>query len=480
MPTISPARPRRAALLLALCVGTSTMVGGCASVPQLAPAAVSRAEGVTAQARSLDGETGTWVDDGWWMRYRDPQLAQLIAEGLAQSPDLAAAAARIHVADGLAKQAGAALLPSATLLSTAGEAHLSKNVGIPAEILPGGWSDGGAGGLGLNFNVDLWGKNRAGLRAAKLEAEAMRYDAAEARLLLTTGIASAYAELAALHAQHDSLETAIAIRTDTLKLVEQRVAEGLDTEAVQRQARARLEQTRANLTATNEAIALARNALAALAGAGPDRALTITRPEIEVLAPLGVPADASVNLIGRRPDIAAARARLEAAAQEVKVAHAAFYPDVSLTALAGFGSVGLSNMFSSNSFFGSAGPAVTLPLFRGGALQGQYRARRGQYDEAVALYDRQVIEALRQTADALTSRSLLASRLADSRRALADFEAANRLTRLRYSQGLATYLDVLSAEEGVLDSRLTVARLQTRAFALDVALVRALGGGFHA
>jgi outer membrane protein TolC len=151
-----------------------------------------------------------------------------------------------------------------------------------------------------------------------------------------------------------------------------------------------------------------------------------------------------------------------------------------LSALVGLQAFGLGNLFQQNSQFGSAGPAVTLPLFHGGALQGQYRARRGQYDEAIAAYDLQVIEALRETADALTSRKMLAARLAQSRRALADFEDANRLARLRYANGLSTYLDVLSAEEGVLDSRLAVAKLETRAFALDVNLIRALGGGFQA
>ena len=121
---------------------------------------------------------------------------------------------------------------------------------------------------------------------------------------------------------------------------------------------------------------------------------------------------------------------------------------------------------------------MTLPLFHGGALQGQYRGRRGQYDEAVATYDGQVIQALRQTADAVTSEQMLVRRLAESRSALAAYEDALRLARLRYGQGLSTYLDVLTAQESVVSARLTVAQLQTRAFTLDVQLVRALGGGF--
>jgi len=125
-------------------------------------------------------------------------------------------------------------------------------------------------------------------------------------------------------------------------------------------------------------------------------------------------------------------------------------------------------------------PAVTLPLFHGGALQGQYRGRRGQYDEAVALYDGQVIQALRETADTLTSEKQLEERLGQSRSALAAYEDALRVARGRYEQGLTTYLTVLTAEESVVNARLAVAQLETRSFTLDVQLVRALGGGFQA
>jgi outer membrane protein TolC len=113
-------------------------------------------------------------------------------------------------------------------------------------------------------------------------------------------------------------------------------------------------------------------------------------------------------------------------------------------------------------------------------LQGQYRGRRGEYDEAVALYNGQVIQALRETADAVTSEQMLAKRLTESKGALAAYEDALRLAQLRYQHGLSTYLDVLTAQESVVSARLAVAELQTRAFTLDVQLVRALGGGFSA
>lgn len=467
-------RRRRAALLLAL------LTGACASVPDLGAMPEPRTVPALQSVEMLTGDGAEWPGNGWWQGYRDPQLAKLIDEALAGSPSLDIAAARIRTAEGLAQQAGAALLPSLDAGAGVQVNKLSRNNGVPEQLVPRGWNDTGNVGFGLSFDLDLWGKNKAALRAAKLELAAARYDADEARLSLTTAVAATYAELAALYAQRDSFDSALQIRAETMRLVDQRVAQGLDNEATLRQATGRVAQAEANLAATDEAIVLAKNALAALIGAGPDRGLFIARPQVWALQSQAMPDDAAIALVGRRPDVAAARARAEAAAQHIKVARADFYPNVNLSALVGLQAFGLGNLFQQDSQFGSAGPAVTLPLFHGGALQGQYRARRGQYDEAIAAYDHRVIEALHETADALTSRKMLAARLAQSRRALADFEDANRLARLRYANGLSTYLDVLSAEEGVLDSRLAVARLETRAFALDVNLIRALGGGFQA
>ena len=224
---------------------------------------------------------------------------------------------------------------------------------------------------------------------------------------------------------------------------------------------------------------LARNAaLAALAGAGPDRALAIVAPTVDFAAPRNVPADATINLVGRRPDIAAARASVEAAASRIKVARAAFYPNISIGGLLGFQALGFGNVLKSGSLYGNVCPAVSLPLFEIGALDGQYRGARGQYDEAVAHYDGAVIQALREVADALASRNMLAIRHDQAKQALDSAEEAYSLARRRYQGGLSTYLDVLSAEEGVLGARQTLAELEIRALTVDISMVRALGGGF--
>jgi NodT family efflux transporter outer membrane factor (OMF) lipoprotein len=456
------------------------LTSACASVPDLGPAPQPRSASDYAASASLAGAKADWPEASWWRRYGDMQLGELIHQALATSPDLQAAAARMRTAEGFAQRAGAALKPRVDAFATADVSNLSQNQALPAEAIPNGWNDSGSLGLAFSLDLDLWGKNRAAFRAANLDADAARFELEEAKLVLTTSIASTYADLAALYARRDSLESALKIRSETATLVSRRVQIGLDTLAEQKQAEARTSQVRADIEETDEAIALTKNALAALVGTGPDRALTIERPQIAALKSLGLPDDASINLVGRRPDIAASRTRVEAAAERIKEARAGFYPNVNLSSLIGLQAFGLNNLFGGGSSFGSVSPAVSLPLFHGGALQGQYRGRRGQYDEAVALYDGQVIQALRETADAVTSQKMLGRRLTESRSALAAFEQAHGLARQRYEHGLATYLDVLTAEEGVVQARLAVSQLETRAFTLDVQLVRALGGGFTA
>jgi NodT family efflux transporter outer membrane factor (OMF) lipoprotein len=451
----------------------------CASVPDLGAKPIPSAAGDYASAQSLVAARSAWPAEDWWKGYGDAQLDGLMAEGIAASPDLAAAAARFRTAQGLAQQAGAALLPSIDASASVDYQNQSQNLAGSNGHVPTGWHATGTTGLGLNFDLDLFGENRAALRAANRDADAARFDVDEARLLLTTGIASTYADLAALYAQRDNLEAALDIRTQSLKVVRGRYDGGVETIDAVRLAEARIPQTRGDLAATDEAIMLDKHALAALVGAGPDRALKVERPTIALIAQ-GIPLNASIDLIGHRPDIAAARIRVEAAAERIKEARAAFYPNINIGALVGLQSLGLGSLFSSGSQFAGVSPAVSLPLFHGGALQGQYRGRRGQYDEAVASYEGQVIQALRETADTLTSEKQLAERIAQSRSALGAYEDALRVARGRYEQGLTDYLSVLTAQESVVSARLSLAQLNSRALTLDVQLVRSLGGGFRA
>ncbi len=293
-------------------------------------------------------------------------------------------------------------------------------------------------------------------------------------------MASAYADLDQLYADRDAAEEAVRVRSESEKLISQRRQEGLETQAAEDRARAGRAAAEAQLAALDEAIGLNKNAIAALLGQGPDRGLSIARPKPGAIRAFGLPANLGAELIGRRPDVVAARLTAEAEAKRIKAAESDFYPNVNLMGLIGYQSLGLNMLTKSGSSFGSVGPAITLPIFESGELQGAYRGARGKYDQAIAAYDATLVRALKDVADSAVSARALDARLAKSREALASAQSAYDLTRRRYAQGLGTYLDVLTAEDALIANRRAVADLKTRAFTLDVALIRALGGGYRA
>jgi NodT family efflux transporter outer membrane factor (OMF) lipoprotein len=192
----------------------------------------------------------------------------------------------------------------------------------------------------------------------------------------------------------------------------------------------------------------------------------------------GLPRDARIDLVARRPDIVAARLRVEAAGKGIDSAKAAFFPDVTLSAYVGQQSIGLGQLFNPAAAIGSIGPAITIPIFEGGRLRGAYRGARGQYDEAVADYDLTLVQALQDVADSAVSAQSAERQLADRKAALDAGEQAYAIARLRYQGGLSSYVDVLTAENAVIDERRAYADAEARAFTLDIALVRALGGGY--
>ncbi|MGH6615023.1 efflux transporter outer membrane subunit [Sphingomonas sp.] len=456
-------------------------LGGCVTVPDLGTKPEPRSAATLDSAQTLRTTTSTtqaWPEAAWWTAFGDPQLNGLIDEALKASPDVAAAVARINAADALARQTGAALLPSLSVDGTAGGNKQSKTLGIPPQFVPDGIQDTGRLTATASFDLDLWGKNRAALAAATSEAEAARVDADQARLMLATNVAAAYAELAQYHAERDVAVEALRVRGATAKLTAERVAVGVDALGSQRQAESRVPAARADIAALDEAIALTRNRLAALIGAGPDRGLTIARPTLSPTS-AGLPDNAGIDLIGRRPDIVAARLRAEAAAKRIKVAKADFYPNINLSAVVGLQSLGLGQLFKGGSSYGNAGPAVSLPIFDGGRIRGRYVEARANYDTAVAQYDGVLIAALREAADAVASQNALGQRLAQQREALTAATDASRIAALRYKGGLSTLLPVLTADDFELTTRRAVVDLEARRVALDIALIRAVGGGYR-
>jgi NodT family efflux transporter outer membrane factor (OMF) lipoprotein len=468
--------PRRAVFAVGAC---ATVLTACASVPPPEPARVAKPMSAYATQQTFAAPAAPWPNDRWWTGYGDPQLDRLIDEALAGSPTLAQAKIRVIKADTSRAAAAADIRPVISGSGNIQETKQTYNWLFPKEFLPLGYKPYGEVLLNFSWELDFWGKYRAAIAQAASETRAAAADAAEARLVLTTQIASTYATLAQLYEDRDVAAESVRVREETAGLVAQRVTNGLDTQAELKQAQAASPATRETVLALDEQIALTKNALAALVGAGPDVGLEIQRPNPPKLAAFGLPADARLDLIGRRPDVVAARWRAEAAQKGVRVAKTQFYPDVSLTGFIGQQSIYLSRLLNAGSTLGSIGPAVTLPIFNGGRLRANLRGAEADRDDAVAAYDEAVTEALHQVADAAASERALTDRLTESRRSLAGYEDAWRIARLRYEGGLSTFQSVLLAEDAVLSQRRLVADLESRAYELDVELVRALGGGFR-
>ena len=472
-------RARDVCIGIAVAIALILVAAACApdlgGPPQIAPAASYET------ARSFTAPTSAWPDEAWWKAYNDPVLNQLVDEAVAGSPDLKIAEARLREADAAEEQAGSALWPSLNLAGAVQPTRESLNQGFPSQFqsfLPHGWHTQGSLEGTLDYQLDFFGKNRAALAAATSEQEAAAVDAAEARVTLSTSVANAYANLMRLGADRDAAVEALRVRNESAALIDDRVRQQLENVGEASQEKSRVASAKADIDAIDSQIAHARDEIAALLGKGPDRGLDIALPKGITVKALGLPPTLAVDLVGRRPDIVAARLRAEAAASRIDVAHADYYPNIDLSGYYGVQSLDVTSLFQRASIIGQIGPAIHLPVFDGGKIESGYRNARAEYDESVATYDKTLTQALQEVADAAADERALAQQLQHARMALAESENAYRIAKLRYSGGLSRYLDVLTAEDTLVTLKRQVADLEAQAFAQDVALVRALGGGF--
>jgi len=460
-------------------LGISAALTACASLPGPAPSPEIRPQSAFAGTQSFVAPAADWPAAGWWKVYGDAQLDALIAEGLAGSPSVAVAEARMRRARASQGNARGALAPVVSANASATEQKQSYNYLSPPAMTPQDWNDYGRASLDFSWEIDFWGKNRAALAAATSEAVAAGADADQARLALSSAIASGYAELARLYAALDTATAARTLRAKTAELFAKRFDNGLETRGSVRQADSRRASSEADVLALDEQIALQKNKLAALLGAGPDRGLTIARPNVNFTRAFALPASLSAELIGRRPDLVAARLRAEAAAKRIHVSKAQFYPNVNLTAFIGVQSLGLDRLQENGSDIGSVGPAISLPIFNGGRLRAQLRGAEAEYAESVANYEQALVQALSEVADAAVSQRALAPQLEKIDAAVDAAREAWQVQNDRYQGGLASYLEVLTAEDYLLANLRSQSDLRSRSMTLDVALNRALGGGYR-
>lgn len=421
----------------------------------------------------------SWPKEEWWKIYKDSQLDDLIKEALADSPNIISAHARLKQADAFTQVSKSVNSPQISANAEIRETKYSYNYLTPSAYTPQSWNDYGLASLNFSWEIDFWGKNRASIAASISNVEAMKAELAQTRLTLSSAIASDYSKMASLFADQDELKKYLLVQNELLVLLVKRYENGLENKSTIKDTKSLLRKTEGEILSLDEQISLQKNKIAALLGKGPDRGLKITRPTIDFdKNNFGLPKKIAVNLLGRRPDIRAARMQVEAKKYLIEEKKAEFYPNVNLSAFIGFQSLGLDLLTDRDSYIGSVGPAISLPLFTAGRLKGQLRSNISKYDEAVANYNQTITQALKEVADAGESQKSLAKQLLKSEEALILTEEAYELKTKRYKGGLSNYLEVLYSQENLINVRRNLINQKSGALTLDIALRYALGGGY--
>lgn len=457
----------------------ATILSGCASTHGLAPqASVTKPDDLETAATLAHAavNTDTWPQSQWWTQLHDPQLNQLITEGLAGSPTLRVAQARTRAALAQAQTAQSARLPQADAKADATRERFPEHSLIPPPY-GGSWDTISELQATLTWEIDFWGKNRAAYQQALGEARASELDARAAGLALSANIAHVYVQLERAYLQLDVAQAALRQREQIFKLTQDRSEAGVDSRLELRQAESALPAAREQITQLQETIELTRNQLAALLGKGPDRGLAIERPAADAMPAVAVPTRVPSELLGRRPDIEAQRWRVEAARHGIDNARAQFYPDVNLSAFVGFQTLGAASLITAGNREIGVGPAITLPVFDAGKRRGNLAARDSQYDIAVEQYNQAVADGLREVVDQLASFRSVEAQREQQREGLSTAQDAYDLATLRYREGIGNYLQVLTTETQLLAQRSLDADLRARSLDLSINLARALGGG---
>lgn len=424
---------------------------------------------------------GTWneaapanaaaVSATWWESFESAELQSLIAEALAGSPDLAIATERVRQAEAQVRVAGASLFP---VLSAGGDTSSRRTGGAQ------GAATSSATGLTLtaSYELDLWGRNRAGVRSAESSLAATQFDRDTARLTLVSGVATSYFDVLALRTRLAIARENLAIAERVLELVRARARNGVASALdVSRQEATVLSQRAALLPVE----LLERQTLAALAillGRPPEgfdveetRIADLAVPEIDP----GLPAE----LLVRRPDLASSEALLAASNADVAAARAALLPSIKLTGAAGLASGALLSLVSggTTSAIGIAA-SILQPIFDGGRLRGQKAIAESRERELVETYRKAILSALVDVEQALAGTSRLGQQeqLQESVRERA--RESLRLAEVRYRAGADDLLTVLDAQRTLFSAQDQLAQVRQSRLQAAVNLYKALGGGW--
>ncbi len=415
----------------------------------------------------------------WWQVFNDAELDRLEQLATANNQDLAGALARFDAAQASVRIARAGLLPQVEVDPSYTRQRTSLNQpqnGRPAGVSP--TFNTFTLPLVAGWEIDLWGRVRREVEAARANLAANSADLENVKLAIQAELATDYFAMRALEAEYALLERTVETFQRSLDLTTNRRKGGVATDLDVSEAETQLRATQAQLPALRLQQANLVHAVAVLCGQ-PAPGFKWTPDTVETRPVPSVPVTLPSELLERRPDIAAAEQRMAAANAGVGVAQGAFYPRVSINGLAGFQSIDAASWFDWPSRMWAFGPTVQLPLFTGGRNRAQLAFAQAAYRETVATYRQTVLGAFQEVEDQLAAQQWLKSQLEAEEAALAAAQRTLEIANNRYKAGLVTYLEVATAQGAELNIERTVVQLRGDRLVAAVGLIRVLGGGWE-
>ncbi len=473
--TSGSAASRLAAGALAVCTLTACTLAPRYHVPT-APSPASAypaADGAWAPARPADG-----LPRGpWWTRFGDPRLDVLERRVGTDNQDIRAAFARLMQARADTRIARAGLWPRIDAAAAAGRSRISSNAPrLPSTVKP--IADNFDLESDLSYEIDLFGRIRSGVNAARADEQASAADLATLALAMHAEMAVDYFRLRGEDTNIALLDSTVADYARSLALTRNLHRGGAAAAVDVSQARAQWESARTAAAEARLQRALTLHALALLAGANPTTFLLAPQPLPADAQPPAIDPGLPSTLLERRPDVAAAERRVAAANAQIGVARAAYFPVFNLAAAIGADSASAATWLAAPSRIWSLGATGVLSVFDAGAHRAQSAAAHARYDELVADYRNTVIGAYRDVEDNLAALAALRREAASESAAVDATAAALSQARYRYQAGVTTYLEVASAETAALQARSAAVAIATRRLAAGVRLIEALGGGW--
>ncbi len=458
----------------------STLLAGCLAVSACSLSVVDRGapEGGAPTApeafrQGANSGTGPELDGNWWEPFGDPALSSLVASVAEQNPDARAAMARVEQAYATMGITRSERFPSAD--GDASATHQRDSLNNLLFPLDEPQYEQYRLAASASWEIDLWGRLRGAFRRDRARVEAAQEDYRAAILSLQTTMARQYFAWRFVLREIAILRQAVDVRSEALQLQESRAERGAGIQLDVARAQTELETTRADAEGLERTRGKLEHALAVLAGKAPS-SFQITAAGDPVKLPR-VPAGLPSSLLERRPDLRAARHRLEAASLEVGIRKTDWLPRLRLTGSGGVASLQATDLFASkDSLFFSLGPQLDMPLLRAGALGSRVGRAQAEWEEAAESYRSALLTAVREVDDALLDLAILRRQIAAQDRAVDAAEQTARLSRLRYDRGLVNYFEVVEADRTRLNARRAANALRAEQAAATVQLIQALGG----